>query len=128
MTGTCLYGQSPRAMPATSPAVTPLSALIEEAQQKNPEIRAMTHSYEAAGHMAKAAGALPDTQVMGQQLNVGSPRPFAGYTNSDFAYIGLGASQGFPWPGKPKMRQQAATLPPHPTPAHSQAPHRTDAQ
>ena len=125
MTGTCLYGQSPRAMPATSPAVTPLSALIEEAQQKNPEIRAMTHSYEAAGHMAKAAGALPDTQVMVQQLNVGSPRPFAGYTNSDFAYIGLGASQEFPWPGKRKLRQEAASLQAHAIRAQSEAVSRT---
>src|SRR5260370_21263350 len=125
MTGTCLYGQSPRAMPATSPAVTPLSALIEEAQQKNPEIRAMTHSYEAAGHMAKAAGALPDTQVMVQQLNVGSPRPFAGYTNSDFAYIGLGVAQEFPWPGKRKLRQEAAGLQAQAMSAQTEAVSRT---
>lgn len=105
----CLFGQSPQAMPATSPAVS-LAALIEEAQQKNPEIRAMTYSYQAAGHAAKAAGALPDTQVMVQQLNVGSPRPFAGYTNSDFAYIGLGVAQEFPWPGKRKLRREAANL------------------
>ena len=35
---------------------------------------------------------------------MGSPRPFAGYTNSDFAYIGLGASQQFPYPGKLRLR------------------------
>jgi outer membrane protein TolC len=39
---------------------------------------------------------------------VGSPRPFAGYTNSDFAYIGLGASQQFPYPGKRKLRGAVA--------------------
>jgi outer membrane protein, heavy metal efflux system len=109
-TGMCLYGQGPQTMPAASSAVTPLAALIEEAQQKNPDIRAMAYSYQAAAHTAKAAGALPDTQVMVQQLNVGSPRPFAGYTNSDFAYIGLGASQEFPWPGKRKLRREAASL------------------
>jgi outer membrane protein TolC len=43
-----------------------------------------------------------------QQLSVGSPRPFAGYTNSDFAYIGLGVAQEFPWPGKRSLRAQVA--------------------
>ena len=43
-----------------------------------------------------------------QHLSVGSPRPFAGYTNSDFAYVGLGASQEFPWPGKRALRAQVA--------------------
>jgi outer membrane protein, heavy metal efflux system len=39
-----------------------------------------------------------------QQVNVGSPRPFAGYTNSEFAYIGLGASQDIPYPGKLRLK------------------------
>jgi outer membrane protein TolC len=86
----------------------PLAALVEEAQQKNPEIQAATHGAQAAGHAAKQAGAVPDTQIMLQHLSVGSPRPFAGYTNSDFAYIGLGASQEFPWPGKRALRMQVA--------------------
>jgi outer membrane protein TolC len=86
----------------------PLAALVEEARQKNPEIQAATHGAQAAGHAAKQAGALPDTQIILQHLSVGSPRPFAGYTNSDFAYIGLGASQEFPWPGKRALRAQVA--------------------
>ncbi|HYL91727.1 MAG TPA: TolC family protein, partial [Alphaproteobacteria bacterium] len=68
------------------------------------------HSYRAASQMAKAAGALPDTQVLVQHLSVGSPRPFAGYTNSDFAYVGLGVAQEIPWPGKRRLRQEAAGL------------------
>jgi cobalt-zinc-cadmium efflux system outer membrane protein len=87
---------------------TPLTALVEEAQQNNPEVQAAMHGAQAAGHAAKPAGALPDTQIMLQHLSVGSPRPFAGYTNSDFAYIGLGASQEFPWPGKRALRAQVA--------------------
>jgi outer membrane protein TolC len=86
----------------------PLAALVEEAQQKNPEIQAATHGAQAVSHAAKQAGALPDTQIMLQHLSVGSPRPFAGYTNSDFAYVGLGASQEFPWPGKRALRMQVA--------------------
>jgi cobalt-zinc-cadmium efflux system outer membrane protein len=87
----------------------PLAALVEEARQKNPEIQAATHGAQAAGHAAKQAGALPDTQIILQHLSVGSPRPFAGYTNSDFAYVGLGASQEFPWPGKRRLRMQVAS-------------------
>jgi len=43
-----------------------------------------------------------------QQLIVGSPKPFAGYTNSDFAYIGVGASQELPYPGKLRLREEVA--------------------
>ncbi len=101
------FAQLPQAAP---PAITPLKVLLEEAQRNNPEIQAATHNYKAAGHMARGAGALPDTQVMLQQFSVGSPKPFAGYTNSDFAYIGIGAAQEFPWPGKRALRSQAAQL------------------
>ena len=86
----------------TAPAV-PLQDLIREAEQNNPEILAARHGYEAARQAPKAAGALPDTEVTVQQFSVGSPRPFAGYTNSDFAYIGFGVSQDLPYPGKLKL-------------------------
>jgi cobalt-zinc-cadmium efflux system outer membrane protein len=43
-----------------------------------------------------------------QQFSVGSPRPFAGYSNSDFAYIGVGASQDIPYPGKRQLRARVA--------------------
>jgi len=97
-----------QAMQDTSSGTTPLAGLIEEALSGNPQILAAGHAYQAAAHMSKSAGALPDTQVMVQQFSVGSPRPFAGYTNSDFAYIGLGASQEFPYPGKRKLKAEAA--------------------
>src|SRR2546427_8999379 len=35
-------------------------------------------------------------------------RPFAGYTNSDFAYVGLGISQDLPYPGKLRLRGEIA--------------------
>jgi len=89
---------------------SPLAQLLEEARQKNPALQVALHQQTAAGHGQQQAGALPDTQILVQQLNVGSPRPFAGYTNSDFAYIGLGASQEFPWPGKRGLRSQVAGL------------------
>jgi cobalt-zinc-cadmium efflux system outer membrane protein len=106
---TAAFGlQSPVEQTSSNPI--PLSALIEEAQQKNPGIQAAEHEYRAARNGAKGAGALPDTQLMLQQLSVGSPRPFAGYTNSDFAYIGIGASQQLPWPSKRALRSEVAGL------------------
>jgi outer membrane protein TolC len=90
-------------------ATTPLGSLIEEAKSANPQVLASIHAYKAAINVPKRAGALPDTQLMVQQLSVGSPRPFAGYTNSDFAYIGIGASQEFPYPGKRKLKAEVAS-------------------
>lgn len=87
---------------------TPLSSLLEEAKSKNPQLLAATHAYKAALNEPKRAAALPDTQLTFQQLSVGSPRPFAGYTNSDFAYVGIGASQEFPFPGKRKLKAEVA--------------------
>jgi outer membrane protein, heavy metal efflux system len=109
-TAFCVTTQSPDSEHPGSNQAVPLAMLIEEAQQKNPDIQAAGHEYRAARSGAKAAGALPDTQLMLQHLSVGSPRPFAGYTNSDFAYIGLGASQEFPWPGKRQLRTEVANL------------------
>ncbi len=86
----------------------PLASLIEEAKTKSPQILAANHAYKAASHAPAAVAALPDTQVVVQHLSVGSPRPFAGYTNSDFAYIGLGVSQEIPYPGKRKLRAEVA--------------------
>jgi outer membrane protein, heavy metal efflux system len=85
-----------------------LKDLIGEAERNNPEIAVAEHGYAAATHVARQGSALPDTQVTVQQFAVGSPRPFAGYTNSEFAYIGLGASQEIPYPGKRGLRGQVA--------------------
>ena len=51
---------------------------------------------------------MPDPQVTLQHVSVGSPRPFAGYSNNDFAYIGIGISQDLPFPGKLKLKGEAA--------------------
>lgn len=89
-------------------AVTPLSELLAEGQQNNPQIAAARHGWEAAKQVPSQVSTLPDPQFTAQQVNVGSPRPFAGYTNSDFAYFGLGISQDFPYPGKLRLRGEMA--------------------
>jgi len=87
---------------------TPLSQLLAEAQTNNPQISAADHEARAARQTAPQATTLPDPKLSYQQLSVGSPKPFAGYTNSDFTYIGIGASQELPYPGKLRLRGQVA--------------------
>src|SRR5258706_4464568 len=87
---------------------TPLRALVQEAEQKNPQIAASFHAWQASRNVPKQVSALPETQLSVQQFSVGSPRPFAGYSNSDFAYIGFGASQDIPYPGKRQLRARVA--------------------
>jgi len=92
--------------PASTP--TPLSQLLAEAEANNPQLSAADHEAQAAKQMVPQATTLPDPEFTYQQLSVGSPKPFAGYTNSDFAYIGVGASQELPYPGKLRLRGQVA--------------------
>src|SRR5579872_6947596 len=97
---------------------TPLSVLIEEAKRNDPAIRAAEQAAKAATFVAPQMSALPDPQFTLQQFSVGSPRPFAGYTNSDFAYIGLGASQQLLYPGKLKLRGEVADRDAHAARVH----------
>jgi len=87
---------------------TPLKDLLAEAERNNPDIQAARQEWEAAKQVPSQVSTLPDPEFMLEQTNVGSPRPFAGYTNSDFAYIGLGVSQDFPYPGKLRLRGEVA--------------------
>jgi outer membrane protein, heavy metal efflux system len=93
---------------APSPGVTPLQDLLAEAERNNPRIEAARQAWEAAKQVPSQVSTLPDPEFMLVQNNVGSPRPFAGYTNSDFAYIGLGVSQNLPYPGKLRLRGEMA--------------------
>ena len=86
----------------------PLNALVEEARRVSPQVIAAERQWDATKFAARQASALPDTQLMVQHLAVGSPRPFAGYSNSEFAYIGFGASQELPFPGKRSLRGEVA--------------------
>ena len=87
---------------------TPLADLLQEAEKNNPQIEAARQGWQAAKQVPTQVSTLPDPQFTLQHLSVGSPRPFAGYTNSDFAYIGLGVSQDIPYPGKLKLRGEIA--------------------
>jgi cobalt-zinc-cadmium efflux system outer membrane protein len=100
----CAVGQE--SAPLGEPAK--LGDLLVETERNNPQIQAARREWESMQQMPTQVSTPPDPQVVLQQLNVGSPRPFAGFSNSDFAYIGLGASQDFPYPGKLRLRGELA--------------------
>jgi outer membrane protein, heavy metal efflux system len=85
-----------------------LPDLLAEAGRNNPQIQAARYGWDSAKQVPTQVSTLPDPQLSLQQLNVGSPRPFAGFSNSDFAYIGLGFSQDLPYPGKLRLRGEIA--------------------
>ena len=87
---------------------TPLSALLDEATRNNPDILGARRGWQAATQVPSQVSTPPDPQVTVQHFSVGSPRPFAGFSNSDFAYIGFGISQDLPYPGKLKLKGEAA--------------------
>jgi cobalt-zinc-cadmium efflux system outer membrane protein len=85
-----------------------LSELVEEAGRSNPDILAARRAWQAAAQVPTQVTTMPDPTVSVQHLSVGSPRPFAGYSNSDFAYLGLGISQDLPYPGKLRLKGESA--------------------
>jgi outer membrane protein, heavy metal efflux system len=93
---------------AHADAITSLQDLLTEAERNNPQIEAARQGWQAAKQIPSQVSTLPDSQFTLQQVNVGSPRPFAGYTNSDFAYIGVGVSQDIPYPGKLRLKGEMA--------------------
>src|ERR1700732_943780 len=87
---------------------TSLSALLDEATRNNPDILAARRGWQAATQVPSQVSTPPDPQATIQPVSVGSPRPFAGFSNSDFSYIGFGISQDLPYPGKLKLKGEAA--------------------
>src|SRR6266481_5197563 len=89
-------------------SITPLADLLQEAEKNNPQIEAARQGWQVAKQVPTQVSTLPDPQFTLQHLSVGSPRPVAGDTNSDFAYLGLGVSQDIPYPGKLRLKGEIA--------------------
>jgi outer membrane protein, heavy metal efflux system len=87
---------------------TPLHDLLREAEQNSLAVIASAAAVKSSIYGPAQASALPDTEVMVQSLSVGDPRPGAGWRTNDFAYVGFGASQELPFPGKRELRRAAA--------------------
>lgn len=91
---------------ATTP--TPLATLLLEAESNNSQVQTADDTWKALAHVPQQVAAFPAPQFAIQSSSVGSPRPFAGFSNSEFAYIGLSASQDIPYRGKLKLRSEVA--------------------
>jgi len=97
-----------QAHPRMQGPTTSLASLVAEAQRNNSQVSTAEHAWRASTHLAAQATTLPDPQFTVQNLSVGSPKPWAGFSNSDFAYVGFGVMQDFPYPGKLRLRGVAA--------------------
>lgn len=95
-------------LPVWGQNATPLSELLSEAARSNPDILAAEHAWRAATHVRQQVTTLPNPQFTVQEFSVGSPKPFAGFNKSNFAYFGIGASQELPYPGKLRLKGEAA--------------------
>jgi outer membrane protein TolC len=87
---------------------TPLRELLTEASRNNSQITYADDAWQAAKQVPRQVSTLPDPTLTYQNFSVGSPKPFAGYTDNNFAYIGIGASQELPYPGKLHLRGEVA--------------------
>ncbi|MEO6966677.1 MAG: TolC family protein [Acidobacteriaceae bacterium] len=97
------FGQTP-----ASSTPTPLSQLLAEANKNNSQIKAADYAWQVAKQVPRQVSTLPDPTFTYQMFSVGSPEPLAGYTNSNFSYMGIGASQELPYPGKLRLRSDVA--------------------
>lgn len=88
------------------PATSALAALVAEALQNNPELRAAAREAEAANQRVRPAGALEDPMLEAGLLNV-PIQPFR-LNREDMTMKMLGLSQKLPYPGKRALREQVA--------------------
>jgi outer membrane protein TolC len=93
---------------AVAQQTTSLRDLLTEADKSNSEIQAAQREWKASTYVRPQVVSLPQTEFTLQEFSVGSPRPGAGLSNSNFAYIGIGASQQIPFPGKLRLKGAVA--------------------
>lgn len=93
--------------PGGDRAVAPaLGALVAEALQNNPELRAAAKEAEAANQRVRPAGALEDPMLEAGFINV--PNQSWRLDREDMTMKMLGISQKLPYPGKRALREQVA--------------------
>jgi outer membrane protein, heavy metal efflux system len=100
----------PSAKPSDHPEApkTPLATLVEEAQRNNPQVLAARRAWQAAAQVPSQVSTLPDPEVMVQHASAGTPIPFWDYNTVQMTFIGFGVSQSLPYPGKLRLRGEAA--------------------
>ncbi|MGH9608539.1 MAG: TolC family protein [Bryobacteraceae bacterium] len=95
-------------VPVWAQKPTPLSGLLAEAARNNPDIAAARHAWRAATHVRKQVTTLPNPKFTVQDFSVGGAKPWSGFNTSNFAYFGFGVSQKLPFPGKLRLKGEAA--------------------
>ncbi len=83
-----------------------LKALIEEAREQNPEIRAAEERWKAASSVPSQAGSLPDPALMLGMKNVGFNGITRGEEMMSTATVSVG--QSIPFPGKLGLKKRIA--------------------
>jgi outer membrane protein, heavy metal efflux system len=84
----------------------PLEALIAEALEKNPEIRAALREHDAASQRIAPAGALDDPVLEAGIIN--APLASSPLNREDMTMKMIGLSQRLPFPGKRGLRKEVA--------------------
>jgi outer membrane protein, heavy metal efflux system len=86
--------------------IVTLDALVAEALEKSPEILAARRRFDAVTKRPSQASTLPEPKFSFTNFGVGHPA--SALNGSDFAYVGLGVSQEFPFPGKLSLMKAMA--------------------
>lgn len=84
----------------------PLSRLVADALQSNPDILAAAKERDAAQHRILPAGALDDPMLEAGVINL--PVESLSFNREDMTMKMIGLSQRFPYPGKRGLRQDVA--------------------
>src|SRR5207249_7833073 len=90
----------------TKSGVVNLDALIAEALERNPEILAARRKFDAATKRPSQVSTLPEPKFNFTNFGVG--HPVSSLNRSEFAYVGIGVSQEFPFPGKLSLMKAMA--------------------
>ncbi len=99
----------PRDAPAQEePKELSLAELVREALEHNPEIQVAARTLEAKRARVGQAAALPDPMLMYGVINEGRPVPFQTLGERDFSEAYVGVSQDLPFPGRRRLRKEAA--------------------
>ncbi len=97
--------QLPQPQVAEGRAVT-LDELVTEALDRNPEILAARRKFDAATKRPSQVSTLPEPKF--NLTNFGVGHPVSALNASEFAYLGVGISQEFPFPGKLSLMKAMA--------------------
>jgi cobalt-zinc-cadmium efflux system outer membrane protein len=85
-----------------------LPDLVREALDHNPAVQMAGRGVEARRARVLQAAALPDPMLMFGVMNEGRPVPFQTLGEASFSEAYLGVSQDVPFPGKRRLRKEAA--------------------